>query len=302
MYNITARRMISGLVLKYLKEAGLVIPKRYANPLPRSSKVNLTRPHKILTNPVYLGLIRHKEKTWPGRHPAIIDQDLWQRVQEKLQLTSGRRRGRKTDAEAAPLTGKLRDETGDRLTPTHCIKAGKRHPYYVSNRLIGNGPDPTGWRLPARKLETAVATAIAGHLEQAAREHKLRATPDLRQDPAGEDHARALASELRANTSDLLRHLIVHGVVTSTTITLALESSRLCKLLGISKSDLSPGCCQTNSNQSLLGQWNCPLFHTKFAPLGKSGTACQLEGVSAGERSLLIKMVVDGGVNGSEFL
>ncbi len=42
MYNITARRMISGLVLKYLNEAGLVIPKRYANPLPRSSKVNLT--------------------------------------------------------------------------------------------------------------------------------------------------------------------------------------------------------------------------------------------------------------------
>ncbi len=36
--------MISGLVLKYLKEAGLVIPKRYAYPLPRSSKVLLTRP------------------------------------------------------------------------------------------------------------------------------------------------------------------------------------------------------------------------------------------------------------------
>ncbi len=195
--------------------------------------------HKILTNPVHIGQIRHKEKTWPGRHPAIVDQDLWQRVQEKLQLASGRQRGRKTDAEAALLTGKLRDETGDRLTPTHCIKAGKRHPYYVSNRLIGNGPDPTGWRLPARKLETAVATAIAGHLEQAAREHTLRATPDLRQDPALEDRARAIASELRANKSDLLRHLLIRGVVTSTTINLALDPSKLCKVLGISKSDLS---------------------------------------------------------------
>ncbi len=44
MYSITARRMISGLVLKYLKEEGLVIPKRYATALPRSSKVLLTRP------------------------------------------------------------------------------------------------------------------------------------------------------------------------------------------------------------------------------------------------------------------
>ncbi len=42
MYNITAKRMISGLVLKYLNEAGLVIGKGYAKPLPRSSKVNLT--------------------------------------------------------------------------------------------------------------------------------------------------------------------------------------------------------------------------------------------------------------------
>ncbi len=47
MYSITAKRMISGLVLKYLNEAGLVIPKRYATPLPRSSKVNLTRPNRV---------------------------------------------------------------------------------------------------------------------------------------------------------------------------------------------------------------------------------------------------------------
>ncbi len=42
MYSITARRMISGLVLKYLKEAGLVMSEGYETSLPRSSKVNLT--------------------------------------------------------------------------------------------------------------------------------------------------------------------------------------------------------------------------------------------------------------------
>ncbi len=44
MNSITARRMISGLVLKYLKVAGLVMGKSYATNLPRSSKVLLTRP------------------------------------------------------------------------------------------------------------------------------------------------------------------------------------------------------------------------------------------------------------------
>ncbi len=44
MYSITAMRMISGLGLKYLKKEGLVMDKSYATALPRSSKVNLTRP------------------------------------------------------------------------------------------------------------------------------------------------------------------------------------------------------------------------------------------------------------------
>ncbi len=48
MYSITARRMISGLVLKYLKEAGLFMGKSYATPLPASSKVLLTKPNERL--------------------------------------------------------------------------------------------------------------------------------------------------------------------------------------------------------------------------------------------------------------
>lgn len=44
MYSITARRMTSGLVLKYLKEAGLVMGKSYATVLPASRQVLLTRP------------------------------------------------------------------------------------------------------------------------------------------------------------------------------------------------------------------------------------------------------------------
>jgi hypothetical protein len=40
----------------------------------------------------------------------------------------------------------------------------------------------------------------------------------------------------------------------------------------------------------------------KLPPLGKSGGAYQLEGVSAGERSFLIEVIVDGRMNGGEFL
>ncbi len=44
------------------------------------------------------------------------------------------------------------------------------------------------------------------------------------------------------------------------------------------------------------------LSGTKLTPLAKSGAACQLEGVSAGQRSSLVEVVVDGGMDGGEFL
>ena len=41
--------------------------------------------HHILTNVTYRGLTKHKAEAFPGLHPAIIDHDLWDRVQAKLQ-------------------------------------------------------------------------------------------------------------------------------------------------------------------------------------------------------------------------
>jgi len=64
------------------------------------------------------------------------------------------------------LAGKFTDETGDRLTPSHAVRRGKRHRYYVSRRLIaGSGQrNSGGWRLPAAVLETAVASLITNAL------------------------------------------------------------------------------------------------------------------------------------------
>ncbi|CUH41240.1 hypothetical protein RUM4293_00108 [Ruegeria atlantica] len=61
-------------------------------------------------------------------------------------------------------------------------------------------------------------------------------------------------------------------------------------------------CCQTNSNQSQFAAETVNLSGTKLTPLAKSGGACQLEGVPAGERSFLVEVVVDRGMDGGEFL
>ena len=120
--------------------------------------------HKLLTNPLYLGKITHKNKTYQGRHAPIIDQAVWERVQEKMQSASAKRRGSVQNPDTtAWLKGRLSDETGDRLTPSHTRKSGRIIRYYVSNRLL-KGKDPKGWRLPARALEQALEKAILNWL------------------------------------------------------------------------------------------------------------------------------------------
>ncbi|WP_291069669.1 recombinase family protein [Hyphomonas sp.] len=119
----------------------------------------------ILRNPVYLGRIRHKTETYEGLHNAIIDQEAWDAVQSKLDQKSPKK-SRSPSKSGALLTGRIFDETGDFLTPTHSQKGNRRYRYYVSGRLLaGSQPDPSGWRLPAKQLEDVVGRTVLQHIE-----------------------------------------------------------------------------------------------------------------------------------------
>lgn len=131
--------------------------------------------HYILTNPVYAGRIRHHAKVYPGQHPPLIAPEIWDGIQDQLGSlavkgrTFGQRNRTGLRASASPLIGKVFDQTGDRLTPSHSkTSKGRRVRYYVSHRLVrGTAPsDPSGWRLPAPELEARVAELIGRHLER----------------------------------------------------------------------------------------------------------------------------------------
>jgi DNA invertase Pin-like site-specific DNA recombinase len=129
--------------------------------------------HYILTNPVYAGRIRHHAKVYPGQHAPLIKPEVWDNIQEHLRsdsvkdrtFTKRNRNGARKSV--SRLAGKIFDQTGDRLTPSHSKSAkGLKRRYYVSHRLIrGSAPrDPSGWRLPAPELEEMVAVLINRHM------------------------------------------------------------------------------------------------------------------------------------------
>jgi len=123
--------------------------------------------YHILTNPIYAGRVRHKTLSYDGQHDAIIDPARWDRVQDQLQQSAAKGRSSCTSRNPSHLCGKLFDETGDRLTPSHTkTRRGVRIRYYVSHRLVKRSGEANldGWRLPAEELETKIAHLACQHL------------------------------------------------------------------------------------------------------------------------------------------
>ena len=66
--------------------------------------------------------------------------------------------------------------------------------------------------------------------------------------------------------------------------------------------DLLGRWCQTNANRSQLADDDELSGHAELTPFGDSGGAVQFEIIAAVEMAFLVEVVMDGGVDGSEFL
>jgi DNA invertase Pin-like site-specific DNA recombinase len=126
--------------------------------------------YSLLSNPIYIGEIRHKGVHHPGLHEPIVERKLWDATQLLLRSHAVGRAPRARKSAASPLTGKLFDESGQSLTPSHAVKAARRYRYYVSRSLIKGIRDSGrgGWRLPAPEIERTVATAACTMLSDEA--------------------------------------------------------------------------------------------------------------------------------------
>ena len=143
---------------------------------PRGGKLfTKTHLHALLSSPLYAGKIAHKDKIYDGQHPALIPQAMWNQVQDRLSQTAARQRGQGNIAPPSPLVGKLFDATGDRLTPSHTVRNGKRIRYYVSRRLLvgTRAQQPDAWRLPAAQLEPALSGLLQSYLLDEHASHQI---------------------------------------------------------------------------------------------------------------------------------
>lgn len=201
--------------------------------------------HYILTNPVYAGRIRHRDQVHEGQHEPIIDARIWDEVQTMLKEQSGRRRGDLQSSKTSLLAGKLFDETGDRLTPSHASKKGRRYRYYVSNRLIvdhkseGFERATAGWRLPASELEAQLADAVLNHLCD-------HFTTGLLQELSAEEIERAgrllgeRTSPISVPDQRTILDCIARADIAAGKVQIDVEANAVANLLGLALSSINP--------------------------------------------------------------
>ena len=67
----------------------------------------------------------------------------------------------------ALLIGRIYDDRGNRMTPSHVRKGGIKYRYYLSSSLLHGQPGRAGSvrRVPAAEVEALVASAVRGHIE-----------------------------------------------------------------------------------------------------------------------------------------
>ena len=120
----------------------------------------------LLSNPIYIGKLRHKEKLHEGQHDGVVPPELWAAVQAKLAASAAERGNATTGGGTTLLTGMIRDSADRPMSPSFTVKQGRRYHYYVSSisKDIDRGqrgiPAAPIARVAARSLDAAIRESI----------------------------------------------------------------------------------------------------------------------------------------------
>jgi DNA invertase Pin-like site-specific DNA recombinase len=197
--------------------------------------------YHILTNPLYAGRIRHRGTVHDGQHPPIIDPERWDRIQEQLQEGAARQRGKISAKRRSLLCGKLFDETGDRLTPSHAKTSnGTRLRYYISHRLVSRSGEahPGAWRLPAEELETRIADLVRATLSSPGFAAKLLAGPSAN---AITQASSGLATLIDGASPEDLLAFVERIDIAPGTLTLRLHAAAIAERLAVEPDHVDAG-------------------------------------------------------------
>jgi site-specific DNA recombinase len=120
----------------------------------------------LLRNRFYIGEVAFKGEVLKGEQPAILDRDIFDAVQAKLNEQVSHHTTTRMKSEAL-LTGRILDDRGNRMSPSHARKGGIKYRYYLSSALLHGAAERAGSirRVPAADIEAVVIRSVREHLK-----------------------------------------------------------------------------------------------------------------------------------------
>src|SRR6185312_11384297 len=99
----------------------------------------------LLRNRFYIGEVVFKGEALTGEQPVIIDRALFDAVQARLNEQVTNHKAARMKSEAL-LVGRIFDDCGNRMTPSHARKGGIKYRYYLSSVLLQGLAERAGSR------------------------------------------------------------------------------------------------------------------------------------------------------------
>jgi site-specific DNA recombinase len=119
----------------------------------------------LLRNRFYIGEVIFKGETLRGEQPAILDRALFEAVQAKLSEQLNNHKASRMKSEAL-LAGRIYDDGGNLMSPSHTRKRGIKYRYYLSSALLHGLAERAGsiCRVPAAEIEAVVIKSVREQL------------------------------------------------------------------------------------------------------------------------------------------
>jgi site-specific DNA recombinase len=114
---------------------------------------------QLLQNPLFMGKVKHRDQLFDGEHEAIIDQNVWDKVQQLFATNRRERLHGKRSRSPSLLTGLISDQDGRPMTPVFTTRGNHQHRYYVT-RLKPGEDSKMAWRVPAGDIDRAVLGCV----------------------------------------------------------------------------------------------------------------------------------------------
>jgi hypothetical protein len=144
------------LVMADLRKRGIVTKVRTLKTGETVGGIPFTRGPlaHLLRNRFYIGDVPFKGEILKGEQPAIVDRDVFEAVQAKLSEQVNGHKAARMKSEAL-LIGRIFDDRGNRMSPSHARKGGVKYRYYLSSALLQGMAGAAGSvrRVPAADIE-----------------------------------------------------------------------------------------------------------------------------------------------------